>query len=94
MSERVFAGLASRIRLDILKILSDEPKTVKSVINELNSQKYNIKYRESVYRSMEKLKDIGLIEKYYDEKNKSITYKLKANKIIYEIDKDKIQLIV
>jgi len=94
MSERVFAGLASRIRLDILKILSNKPNTVKGVINELNSQKYNIKYRESVYRSMEKLKDIGLIEKYYDEKNKSITYKLKANKIIYEIDKDKIQLIV
>jgi Fe2+ or Zn2+ uptake regulation protein len=94
MSEMVFAGLASRTRLDILKILSNGSKTVKDVINELNSQKYNIKYRESVYRSIEKLKEIGLIEKYYDEKNKSIMYRMKVKKIVYEIDKDKIQLII
>jgi Fe2+ or Zn2+ uptake regulation protein len=42
-----------------------------------------IKYRESVFRALDKLVDAGLIEKFYDKK-KGICYKLLIHKI--EID--------
>ena len=64
----------------MLKIIG-EPKTVIEVFEELNQKGYTIKYRESVYRGLEKLVDAALVEKYYDKTKKSICYKLLTEKI-------------
>lgn len=38
--------------------------------------KYAPKYRQSVNRALEMLREYGLVKKYYDNKNKAIYYHL------------------
>ena len=63
-----------------MTILAKEPRSVPEVMKELIALGRKVKYRESVYRGLEKLVDAGLLEKYYD-KQKGIAYKLVIRKI-------------
>lgn len=84
LPERVFSALSSRTRIEILRILAVKPRSVIEILNELNNKGFTIKYRESVYRALEKLTAAGLVEKYYDRKEGGIRYKLLRKKI--EVD--------
>ena len=58
-----------------------KPWTVNDVFDEVKKKSLApIKYRESVYRSLERLVDAGLVEKYYD-KDRGLCYKLLAKKV-------------
>ena len=82
---KIIHALNSETRREIIRILGDEPKTVKEVFQEIKKiSKINVKYRESIYRSLEKLVDAGLVEKYYD-KEKGICYKLMIKKIKFDL---------
>ena len=57
--------------------------SVIQVLGELRKRKFNVKYRESVYRALEKLVDFELVEKCYI-KEEGLCYKLKTK--IVKID--------
>jgi Fe2+ or Zn2+ uptake regulation protein len=84
LSERIFSALSSKTRLEILRILSAKPGSVIQILDELKKRDYGIKYRESVYRALEKLVAAGLVEKYYDKEERGIKYRLVKTKL--EID--------
>jgi len=84
VNEKVFLALSSKTRIEILKILSAKPSSVMEILNELNKRSFGIKYRESVYRALEKLAAAGLVEKYYDRKEGGIRYRLIKTKL--EVD--------
>jgi Fe2+ or Zn2+ uptake regulation protein len=84
LPERVFSALGSKTRIEILRILAAKPSGVKEILNELNKRGFEIRYRESVYRALEKLVAVGLIEKFYDKKEKAIRYHLVKAKL--EVD--------
>lgn len=78
---KIIPALDSETRREIIKILSNGPSTVKDVFREIKkTQKVSVRYRESVYRALEKLVNAGLVEKYYD-KEKGICYKLRMRGI-------------
>ena len=78
---KIISALNSETRREIIKIICEQPRTVNEVFKEINkNMKFTVKYRESVYRSLEKLVDAGLVEKYYD-KDKGICYKLLIKRI-------------
>jgi len=81
IAERVFSALSSRTRIEILKILAMKSGGVVEILNELNSRGFTIKYRESVYRALEKLAAADLVEKYYDRREKGIRYRLLRTRI-------------
>ena len=87
---KVVSALNSKLRREILKILAKEPKTVIEVLEELKKKKIEIKYRETVYRALEKLFDAELVEKYY-AKEKGICYKLAVNRIVIDVTKGSIE---
>lgn len=74
--DKTISALNSKLRREILKIIAKEPMNVVQVLEELRKRKFDVKYRESVYRALEKLVDSGLAEKYYI-KGKGLCYKLK-----------------
>jgi len=84
LPERVFSALSSKTRIEILRILAVKPSGVMEILDELRRRGFGIKYRESVYRALEKLTAAGLLEKYYDKKQKGIRYRLVKTKL--EID--------
>lgn len=83
--EKIVKALNSRTRREILKILAEEPRNVKEIFQILREQKStNIKYRESVFKAIEKLVEARLVEKYY-EKGKGVLYKLRRREIIIDL---------
>jgi len=91
--KKTISALNSRLRMEILKILAKEPKTVIEVLEELKKRKVEVKYRETVYRALEKLFDAELVEKYY-AKEKGICYKLTVNRIVINLTKGSIDRVL
>ena len=89
--EKVVKALNSRTRRKILKILSEGPKNVKEISIVLKEQySTNIKYRESVFKALEKLVEADLVEKFY-EKDKGIAYRLKRKKVTIDLTKEVVE---
>jgi Fe2+ or Zn2+ uptake regulation protein len=83
---KVASALDSDLRREILKILAENPSTVLDAANELRRRKFRVKYRETVYRAMEKLVDSGLIGKYYD-RERGLCYKISLISITIDMAK-------
>ena len=86
----MISALNSELRREILKIISKEPMPVIQVLEELKKRKFDVKYRESVYRALEKLVDSGLVEKCYI-KNKGLCYKLKVKIVKIDLSKGEVE---
>jgi DNA-binding transcriptional ArsR family regulator len=82
--ERIFSALSSKTRIEILRTLAEKPSSIMDVLDELGRRGFKIKYRESVCRSLEKPTSAGLVEKYYDKKERGIRYRLMKAKL--EVD--------
>jgi len=80
---KVVSALDSLTRRKILTILERNQLTLQEIFERLCKSGVEIKYRESVFRALNKLLDAGLIEKFYD-KEKGICYRLLIRKI--EVD--------
>ena len=72
---KVLAALNSELRREILKILAEKPSTVLEVQTKLKTKGLKVKYRETVYRALEKLVDAKLVKKFY-VKEKGLCYSL------------------
>jgi len=78
---KIIQALDSETRREIIRILDRGPGTLTEIFEEIKKvQKVSVRYRESIYRALEKLVNAGLVEKYYD-KEKGICYKLLVRKI-------------
>ena len=86
----LFSALSSKTRWEILRILSSGPKHLMDVKSSLNASGIRIKYRESVYRALEKLVSAGLVDKFYDSQEKRIKYALAIEKIELDVRAGKI----
>jgi Fe2+ or Zn2+ uptake regulation protein len=84
--DKVIAALDSSLRREILKIIAENPMTVMEVLEKLKEKGINIKYRETVYRVLEKLLDAELVEKYYI-KERGLCYKLSTVILIIDLVK-------
>lgn len=82
---KVFAALDSDLRREILTALVDKPSTVLGVMQKLKTKGLDVKYRETVYRSLETLLDAGLVEKFYNRERKELCYRLCSTKLTIEI---------
>ena len=52
---------------------------------------YAPKYRQSVNKALEMLRECGLVTKYYDNENKAIYYRLMKKTYIVKIDEMRIE---
>jgi len=91
--EDVFSTLSSRLRIQILKILGNGAMSVNEIQSELTRRGFRVRYRESVYKAVEKLVSIGLVTKYYDSTKKSIAYGLQKTRIEVDLKTGKITFI-
>ena len=82
--DKVIRAINSNLRREILKILSKEPMTVSDVLVQLKKSGLQIKYRETVYRSLEKLFEAGLVQKYY-VRTKGICYKVLVTNLTIDL---------
>ena len=89
---KIISALDSELRREVLKVLAEKPHTVLEVLNKLKNKGIDVKYRETVYRALEKLVDAELVEKHY-EKGRGLYYKLSLNRLTIEITKESLNLV-
>ena len=73
-------ALANKTRIRILTILREGEFTFDEVHSKLGS----VKYKDTVYRHLEILRKVGLVEKRYDQDRKLLKYAIKTNEICFE----------
>lgn len=88
---KVISALNSDLRREILKILAEKPYTVLEVKDRLKSKGFDVKYRETVYRALEKLVDAELVEKFY-VKEKGLCYKLSSTCITIDVTRESLDI--
>ena len=89
---KVISALNSELRREILKILAEKPYTVLEVQSRLKRKGFDVKYRETVYRALEKLVDAELVEKFY-VKEKGLCYRLSLTRITIKIRKELLDIV-
>jgi len=75
---------------EILRILGDEIKTVKDVFEEMQKSSHPLKYRESVFKSLERMVEAGLVEKIKEENR--VRYKSNYSKIKADLIEENLNL--
>ena len=89
---KIISALDNDLRREILKVLAEKPYTVLEVLNRLKRKGFEVKYRETVYRALEKLVDSELVEKSY-VKEKGLCYKLCLTHLTIEITKEFLDIV-
>jgi DNA modification methylase len=87
--EDVLKGLSSETRLVIIDNLKSNSKPAVEIFNDI-SIKTGIKNRETVYRALEKLVEIKVLEKKYDNYQKRFLYKIKNDTITLNLLSDQV----
>ena len=72
--EKVIYALNSDLRRKILRLLCNEDMTASEVFLELKQDAP--KYRQSVNKTLEILKESGLVRKYYNDTKKALYYRI------------------
>ena len=78
--EDVLKGLSSETRLVIINSLRNNPKPAIEIFNDI-SPRIGIKNRETIYRALERLVEIKILEKKYDFYKKKFLYKIAVRTI-------------
>jgi len=73
--DKAIRALDHPARKAIVQFLIRKPMNVKDAIDELSRIGLKPKYRDSVYKNLEKLVASGLVDKFYDNQ-KGICYRL------------------
>jgi len=76
-------GLNSKTRREILKLLCKENLSAIEVYRKLKNG--GPKYRQSINKALEVLKECGLVEKYYDDEKNEICYRIIKKKICLDL---------
>ena len=70
----------------ILQKLSGRSMTVMELFSELKKDpRIKIKNRESVYKDLEKMKLVGILDKSYDETEKNLYYNVKMKSVLIDL---------
>lgn len=85
----ILKGLNSKTRLLIIDALKDGPKPAIGVFNDI-SPETGIKNRETIYRALEKLVEIKILEKKYDLFRKKFMYRIKNDTITLSLLSDQV----
>jgi len=85
----VLKGLGSETKLLIVNSLKNNPKSAIDVFNDI-SKEANIRNRETIYRALEGLVEIKILEKQYDLLKKKFIYKIKNDTITLNLLSDEV----
>lgn len=85
-------NLKNPTKLLIIKYLSNKEASNQEIYDALKNT-LTIKYRSAIYGALKDLQEIGLIEKYYDNLDRKIKYRLIVKKINIDLERMKISFI-
>lgn len=87
-TDKILRTIALGTSRDILKQLAEKPSTVK----ELRKKSKKLKNRVSYYKLLNKLVNLGIVERYRDPEVKGLVHKLLKNEIVIEFKSGKVRV--
>jgi hypothetical protein len=75
---KIASGLRTERRVKVLRELTGGSKSLSELFVKLANE---IRYKDSLYRYLEEMVDIGLVDKKYDIRRKRLLYELKVDHI-------------
>ena len=88
--QEVIKVLSQESSREILRVLGNESKTLREVFEETQETSNSLKYRESVYKVLEKLNEVGLVEKIRE--GNSVEYRRVYSDIEADFLKEELEL--
>jgi len=88
--QEVIEVLSQESSREILRVLGNESKTLREVFEETQETSNSLKYRESVYKVLEKMNDVGLVEKIRE--GNSVEYRAIYSNIDADFLKEELDL--
>ena len=82
--------LSQETAREVLKILDNDTKSVREVFEEIQNTSKSLKYRESVYKVLENLTEVGLVKKIRE--GNSVRYRSKYYAIQADLLEEKLKL--
>jgi DNA-binding PadR family transcriptional regulator len=82
-------NLKNPTKLLVIQFLSNKEASNQEIYDALKST-LAIKYRSAIYGALKDLQEIGLIEKYYDNSDSKIKYRLIVKNVNIDLEKLKI----
>jgi DNA-binding transcriptional ArsR family regulator len=79
-------SLSNETRVKILRLLSDGPRASIETYQKYEKRYGEGKHRETIYRELENLVDVGILKKEYNETAGQIEYRLKHECLLVELD--------
>ncbi len=83
--------LNSKTCLLILKYLANKDASNQELYEKLKT-KTKISYRSSIFEALKRIKKAGLVEKYYNDEDKQIKYKLRFKEFFINFGSLKIEM--
>jgi len=74
----------------ILRTIIGEAKTIQEILEELEGKDFPIKYRASVFKSLEKMVSAGLVKKI--KQDNSVKYRSRYSSVTADLIQEKLQL--
>lgn len=74
----------------ILRVIIGKAKTIQEVLEELEGENFPIKYRSSVFKSLEKMVSVGLVKKI--RQGNSVRYRSLYSSITADLVQEKLHL--
>lgn len=74
----------------ILRVIIDKAKTVQEILDELEGENFPIKYRASVFKSLEKMVSAGLVKKI--KQDNSVRYQSPYSSVTADFIQEKLYL--
>ena len=71
-THKIAAALSNEVRQRILEVLGSREMTAKQVHESI----HGVKYRDTIFRHLELLKEVGILSKHYDDKTKQLKYRI------------------
>lgn len=93
-SASVIRALNSGLRRELMKIGWERPMDRNGFYDALLSRGFDVDYPEFVYADLNKLVRAGLMEKYYNTRQKCIVYRSKVDKVVIDFNNIKVDLEV
>lgn len=82
----VCGALSNDTRLRLIEILNEEGAMSSKQAHEEFARRYNSHRRESIYKALETLVNVGLLTKYYDQEKGKIMYDTGIQRLVINLD--------
>ena len=90
---KIGKALSNETRIKILSLISRDDRSSIETYREYRNEFADDKHRETIYRQLEHLVEVNLVEKYYDDEDQQLKYSLCCRKLLVDLNIGEVEVV-